>query len=793
MLDFFRRYQWYFFLFITIMTVISFSFFGTYGSMSSNSWGEQLAFKAVDGTEVTRSDVDELALFLATDAEDKQFFGGAWGLNFLNDGVIRKDFLETGMAQELALAYKEDLQQSIDRRLDKEKKFTPYFHPEARFLSVENVWDYFAPQMKSHFEQLRASENGLDPASFDSRVKLYLAQKQLPPSTLRQVLRYQERQYSWLNPDPNLNQVDLSLFGYHTLEDWFGPDFSRLISEFIINTSILAEKQGYSVSKAEALSDLIRNTQQSYQQNLNNPLLGVRSPEEYFAEQLRRLNMDQARAVKVWRQVLLFRRYFQDAGATALVDNLTNRRVHEFANEKVTVDLYKLPEAFKIANFEDLQKFEVYLYAVAKQNKGDPLYLPTQFLALKDVEKKYPELVQKRYELEVAQASHNHLQARISLRELWNWELDDQNWAALTKKFPTLAVKEADNRDARFEVLDHLDATTRLIVDSFAKEAIVQEHPEWIDQALNSAKSEKIDIGLRVQGGKMPFAGLTEKEKRRDFINLLDNAELGAKVGLESPLYRFTADNKNYYRITVLNRAENPEILTFEEAQADGTLNDVLNRVVEKYYVTVRDQNPLLYQNENKEWKPLSAVKDLVVNQFFEKVIAALEPIQKDLVSDVEKASLSKDRSASFRFYEHLKGVKSNLETNPQQAEKWIKSNVALNDKSLNSLADQWKIEKKTVTFDRQNPNSSIHIDEALALSKDTWSALKVPSNGDLLFYQLRDRGVNVTEPKIFAKEIEQAQALLGAEAQRSLMLEVLHLLKAKDALSLAYLKVPHD
>jgi hypothetical protein len=54
---------------------------------------------------MTRSDVDEMALFLATDSEDKMLYGGVWGLNFLNDGVVRKDFLETGLAQELALAY----------------------------------------------------------------------------------------------------------------------------------------------------------------------------------------------------------------------------------------------------------------------------------------------------------------------------------------------------------------------------------------------------------------------------------------------------------------------------------------------------------------------------------------------------------------------------------------------------------------------------------------------------------------------------------------------------------------
>lgn len=96
-----------------------------------------------------------------------------------------------------------------------------------------------------------------------SRVKLFLAEKKFPSPMLKQVLRYQEKQYNWLSPDQDLDRLDLSLFGYHTIEDWFTPHFTRLVSEFIINASILAEAQGYEVSKAEAMADLIRNTQLS--------------------------------------------------------------------------------------------------------------------------------------------------------------------------------------------------------------------------------------------------------------------------------------------------------------------------------------------------------------------------------------------------------------------------------------------------------------------------------------------------------------------------------------------------
>lgn len=799
MLDFFRKYQRYFFLVITVVIIISFSFFGAGNTLGSNNWREQIAFKAVNGHEVSRMDLDEMAQFLATDNEDKMTFGGAWGPNFLNDGVIRKDFLETGLGEELALAYAQDLQPDIEKRLKKEKKYVLYTHPQAPYLSVSNAWNHFAPEMNANFDALRTAENGMDPGAFKSRVNLYLGEKKIPAPTLRYVLRYQEQQYNWLQPDDKLNQTDLSLFGYHTVEDWFGPHFTRLISEFIINAALLAEAQGYDVSKAEVLSDLVRHTKISYQENLNNPNLGVTSPEEYLNEQLRRLNMDQARAVKVWRQVLLFRRYFHDAGATALVDRIANQNLHQFAHESVTLDLYQLPKSLHLANYDDLQGFEAYLQAVAKVNKSDPLGLPQQFLAVADVARVYPELVQKQYELQVAEADQKTLQAKIGLRELWNWEVEDPNWGLLVKQFPVLGSKEAKSREERFDALDGLDGTTRSTVNSFAKEEIVKTHPEWVDQALSAAKPEEMKAGLRTQGGKMPFSGLDKKENRQSLIQLLDQAPLGEAPASNSPLYNYSADNKTYYRITVLSRASEPEILTFEEAREDGTIFDVAHRQLEKYYLASREQNPLPYQTEKKEWRSFESVKELVAGQYYDKVLKALEPVQKSLSAEEDKKPGSRDQAASLRFYTYVKKIKEGLEKNSSDVHQSIKVADASEKgetppaAARPALADQWKVEKATVTFNRQSGEKGVDAEEAFALGPDTWSSLKTPPNGELTFYQVKTRGASDFDAVAIADQTRQAQFVLGAEAQRHLMRQVLQELKSKNAISLAYMKIPSE
>ncbi len=797
MLEFFRKYQKYFFFVITVVIIISFSFFGTYSTIGSTMWRDQVAFKAVNGHDVSRADVDEMALFLATDSSDKQLFNGVWGPNFLNDGVIEKDFLQTGLGAELALAYAADLQGDIDKRLAKEKKFVLYTHPQAPFMGVESVWSYFAPQIPVYFHGLKQATNGLEPTAFSNRINLYLAQKQLPTSTLRYILRFQEKQYAdWLKPDQRLNQIDLSLFGYHTFEDWFGPSFTRLISEFIINAAILAEQKGYAVSNAEVLSDFVRSTQISYQQNINQPTLGVASAEEYLSEQLRRLNMDQARAIKIWRQVLLFRRYFHDAGSSALMGGLAVKKMADFAHESVTVDLYQLPSSLKIANHQDLQNLEAYLYAVAKLEKGNPLALPEQFLQPAQVIKKYPELVQKRYLLEIAKVDLKTIQAKIGLRQLWEWEIDEKNWALLTKQFPLLKAMAGESKDERFDALEGLAPSVRAAVDAYAKQQIVEAHPEWIDQALAEAKPDLKEMGIRMQGGNQFFNGLEDQEKRKNFIHLLDTAPLGRQVPSDSALFRYSADRQAYFRIAVLARGDQEELLTFDEARSDGTLEAINQRILEQHYVAIRTKDTSLYQNDKKEWRPFQAVKENVVDDYYKKIMSGLEPVQKEVFGKSTSEYATKDELSSLRLYPYIKSIRDKLVQNPSSAtHQWaFRQETASNtsEKALSNrlpLSDQWKVEKLTLTVDRQAANPHFDIAEALSLKQGDWSSILVRPDGSLAFFEVKAKDKGSATPAQIAEKVRKAQALLGAEAERNLMKQVIEELKAKEAISLSYMR----
>lgn len=796
MLDFFRRHQRYFFSIITVVIIISFSFFGTYSTLSDGSFREQIAFRSINGKDITRHQLDEMAAFIGTDAQDKFLFGGIWGPNFLNDGVVSKDFLETGLGAMLASSYQSDIMPDLAARLEKERRYELYAHPQAGFITTEAAWNYLSPSMSTYYNALRASQDPTTPQALQARAALFLMEKQFPQQLLKQVLRYQEKQYAWVVPDRELDRADLSLFGYHTLEDWFGPRFVRLVSEFIINSAAIAESKGYEVTKADALSDLIKNSEMSYQQNARSQHLGVASSKEYFNEQLRRLGMDQNGAANVWRQVMLFRRLFQDMGSSVFIDPLTYHTIDAYALETVEGELYRLPKELHLNNFAALQKFETYLDAVAKRTDEDKakLTLPTTYLTAEQVAKTTPELVQKDYVLEIAQVSKKTLEGDVTVKDTWNWEVDDKGWEQLKKQFPELGVKKGATRDERFAALDSLDNKTRGRVDAFARNAIVNAHPEWLDNALKSSEVMRVPVGIREKGGNTLISGLDDG---KSLMKLLDAAPIEGKETTPAAkdagakLSKYSADDAVYYKIAVIERNGTPRVLTFVEADQQGILTQLLDKQLEAYYVKTRDSNTKDYQNESGAWKPLADVKDSVAARYFDKTLSAIKASYAKLIAP-EKApdQMIPDYAATLRFFPYANELKAKLQKDPQQAAQYIVEAPAIENgrtRPVRTLADQWKFEHGVYQTTRSSATSAIDAAQALKMSKGEWSKVNAPANGDITFFRLSDKKDGALE-QLVSGSVAKAKYLLSNDAQQKLMRHVLITLREKNAISLDYL-----
>lgn len=801
MLDFFRRHQRYFYILITIVIVISFSFFGTYDTLSTNSFREQIAFTAIDGRDVTRHELDEMVTFISTDAEEKLIFGGIWGPNFLNDGVIKKNFLQSGLGGMLIAAYPSQLQQDLITRFDKEKRWSLYSHPKAHFVGIESAWNNFAPNMTSFYNLLRTAPGPMSSEALHARIALFLMERQFPDPLMRQVLRHQEKQHKWLAPDEKLDYTDLSLFGYHTTEDWFGPRFVRLVAEFIINASIIAEQQGYEVSKAEALADLMRNSEISYQQNIRNPHLGVANSQEYFNEQLRRLGMDRNIAVNQWRQVMLFRRLFQDMGSSVFVDPTSYKKFDEYALASAEGQLYRLSKELRLNSYRALQKFEVYLDAVGKRSEDEKtkLKVPTTFLSVAEVLQKQPELVQKRYLLEIATVEKTSLEGNIGVKESWNWEVEDHGWNKLKKEFPEIGSKTATTREERYAVLDALDDKVRAKVDAFARAEIVEAHPEWLSEALLQAEPVREVVALHEKGPNPPFIGL---DNGKQLMSLLDAAPLSGQgkpnTEIDSKLGQFSADQNTYYRISVIDRASQPEILTFAEADRQGVLDKLLDSKLESYYSKIRDANPKEFQRADKTWKPLSDVRDIVADRYFEKVLRSIAADYASAIAPKEAPpQMLGDFAASLRLYSYVREVKAKLEKDPAKASEWTKSTPSVSEEGevlpvQMKLADQFKLETMAYQATRSSADQPVDSAELFAMKDGQWTKVNTPANGDINFFHLKQKG-NQSDAMAVGANVNKVRWLLSNDAQQRLMGYILKHIEAKGAISLDYMDLTTD
>lgn len=774
MLSFLRKHQKYFFAVITFVIVISFSFFGTYSTLGGNSIHEQVAFKTIAGQDVTRSELEEMALFLGTDAEDKKLFGGIWGPNFLNDGVIRQGFLETGLAEILIEAYSPDLKSDFQNRFAKETRYQPYVHPKAGFVSSQNAWKYFAPQMSENLAALQKTSNPLSPDAVNARIQLFLAERRFPSPYLKQVLRYQEAQNGGVEKDSSLDYQDLSLFGYHTVEDWFGPRFVRLISEFVFNAAAIAEERGYSVSKEEALADLMLNSEISFKENKGNPQITVGSSIEYFDQQLMRMRLDRTKASKIWQKVLLFRRLFNDVSSAVFVDPSAYTSFNQFANQGVKGDLYRLPEALKFSDFRMMQRFETYLNLTAKKNKN-ALGAPTEFLTVAEISKKAPELVQKKYRLEIGEVTKRDIQAGISLKDTLAWELNESNWSRIKTQFPELGSKKGATSDERLNSIETLDAVTRSRLDQLAREEIVSAHPEKIGEALDNAKLRSVNVGISLKGANNTFAGLDSGDQ---LISLLDKATPGQQT---DALNKVTFDKNHYYRIQVIEQSPDLEVLSFQEAVKGPILDKLTEQALEITYAQVRSSDPATYQNADKSWKPIDQVRDKVALVHYKNI---LEEIRTRLKLRGEKyQNLEGERLVPYRFIAWGENLIGQLKQDPTVAEK-----ITRGSEITPTYTEQFKWVKSPLSVARKSLHDLPEAEKLLALGSNQWSDLVLAPNGDIYFAYVTGLTEAEGANEALQTQLLRARFLLGSDAERTYLYSILPLLKEKNAISFEYI-----
>jgi GcvH upstream region-like protein len=785
MLHHFRKYQKYIYLMITVIIVVSFSFFGTYGALGGNAVHEQIAFTNVAGKAVKRIELEEMAFFIGTDSLDKQLYGGMPGPNFLNDGVIRKDLLQTGLAYLLIEAYPELFKEEYDNKAVKEAHYKPYIHPQIPFISSVNAWSYWAPAIPKNLEALKQAKDPLSEEAFNARIALYFNQDRFPPFYLQRMLGMQEKQSGAKVPDERLVNGDFSLFGYHTVDEWFGAHFVRLMAEWIINAAALADMKGHHVSDEQALASLTQNAIKSFQENKESPYVGASNAGEYFEHQLQRMRLDKTKAVQLWRQVLLFRSLFYDIGQAVFVDAANYRSFNAHADQGLAGTLYQLPPALRVREPSDLLQLELYLNAIGKRSKEGQgmLELPSTFFTVDQILKSKPELVRKKYKLEVAKASKNTLQMKATAKDTLSWQLEPSHWEKLANQFPEIALKALNpSSSEKIDILGSLDQGTRRRADEWTRKQIVEDHPEWIDAALAEANPKTEFYSLSPNAPSPSFNGL---EKGSQLIKLLDENS--------ASLAQISFDGTTYYKIKVIEKSPGLEVLSFEEAKRNGILEEMAQKELEIAYVQVRGQNPTPYQNSDKSWKSLDQVQEEVAKEYLKPIYQA---IKKELSAhpDAEKyKALENDRLTPYRFaYLGRKNLET-LQKSPEKKEEIARAKDSPPEKGESELAAQFKWVETPFTVSRKNFEGLAEGEALLALKPGQWSKVVKAPNGDLYFAFANSEVTGENNLEMLREQVGKARFLLGSEAMRAYLATIIPMLKEKGAISFRFLHLEEE
>jgi GcvH upstream region-like protein len=741
MLEFFRVYQQFFFLMITTMIIFSFSFFGTFSTFTDESEVKDRTIgKAIDGSDLKFFELQKLAQFIATDAYDLS--GSGMAPNFLNDGVVRKDFLADGLADLLVKEYFDVLKEDLQTRLSHAERYHPYAHPDAPFLSVQAVWNQFNPALTKELAALQAEQEN-SPAIFSHLSQLYLQQGRLSPELLRRILMYQMQQYSSLRPDPHVQYGDFSLFGYHTLQDWFGRRFLDLTAQFISNTAIMAKEQGFAVSDEETKADLLLNFEHAMERLAQHKQTPIS-----FQQQLKLIGMDEKEAIEAWKKVLLFRRHFQGLGDAVLVDTLPFRDVSNFAKEAAVVQAYTLPDSLVLKSSEDLFALQYYLDTVAVVEK-DFLALPAAYQSLEKIEKKSPEFIETVFKAKIKQLSKREISLKASLKEIAGWQAD--HWDLLTKQFSSLS-NVGNSRQERFEALDRLDPVLRAQIDFWSRLNVVDLHPEWVEEGFQAVSSKEQLISLSSNRVNLPFIQAPEK-----FGQLLHQAVLGDEEALRH-LSSYSDGESTLCHLEEIQKISDRQIKTFAAMQQDGTLKELLYHHLEKKYANVRNKNVAEFQTADGEWKPFSQVKEAVGWVVYSNLQRAI---------DAEERTENKpiDWYVSHRLAGPMREAAQMIQET-QSEPKWL---------------EQFKLvrqEKKIYRTAQENWMNT----EAFIFLPNQWSPVHVPPTGQIVFFYLQEK---IAESEPIFPQMQLGKETIAREVKGIAAKQLIHRIRTKQAIIL--------
>lgn len=303
------------------------------------------------------------------------------------------------------------------------------------------------------------------------------------------------------------------------------------------------------------------------------------------------------------------------------------------------------------------------------------------------------------------------------------------------KEFPSLKSTPSEERA---KALDACNEQLRLQIDTFARNQIVGEHPEWMQETLHKKEAEKVRVNICSKGAVYPFEDIDNGIK---LVELLQGVSIGEKASFYSP------DKESYYVVTVLEKPTKKEIMTFEESLKQDWIGKFLDKKLEDAYPDVRKKDPSLFQLADGSWKAFRNVYDEVG-----ALVYQMAPAEKNRFSDYASSRL-------ISFMEEAR-----------------KSVIKEGDKSPyltaqgDPLKDQWVLVKCNQDIKRSD-RTTFSKGAVFETAAGQWSPVLPSSQGDVTFFKLVKKTGN---PDSITDQLNDGQKMLSMDAKRLLMTQVL-------------------
>ncbi len=734
MLGFLKKYQKIFFVFVALLVGVSVMLVGLLPRNLSSA-GDKTLFKAVTGKKIKRSHYEGLKALLSTNNGEMALYGQNLGMNFFLEDAFTQNIIQPKLMGLIAQKKQDELAPLWKEQHEKEKLYKSYAHPQAAHVSADSVWHKHAPQIPELLEKLQ-NETDLQKA-FTLRTELFLEENQFSPFALWQFLAEKQTQYQWLQKDENMAPYSLSLFGYRSLQDWFGPKVMDYACQFILQVSSIAQKRGYQASYKEAENSLAKLNEKCFQQLQFLGLKEFSDAESYFYAKLNRLGMNKVQMVSLWREILTFQNFFNEASHAALLDDLTLEDFEKYASEQVQVCTYMPPEHLRFRSPKDLAQLETYLAALGKPQ--ELLSLNFELNDFKDIEKENPQLIEQRVEIDYKEVDVHQAAISVSVQAIWNWKNDPKNCQELLTRFPKLQIDEKMSPSNYQACFDDLDYFTQMQLDQHIRQTLLKQDENWLANAFEKVPNKNESFYSRKSGYKLPFKGLEISSKKESFLKNFFNF-----FQEEKALDSVTFDDVHFYKISAVKGLEEPKLVRYEDLLKDKTAEKMLQQALKKEHKksAFKDQE-------------FAKVKDKVLCQY-------LEPIQSAILKDFTTFSGSDPKQLNEIFYCNYR-----LYNPMREALAFYKNSDEENDNvfAFNSF---WNIYASTDTLIRHQ-NNTREMDALLDAPENSWSLVELKNRIPVFTYILSK------ESKIDDHPMQkQLRSELSSEAIQALATELL-------------------